>query len=69
LVFLPGKHPVFPGYAGLPENPYEKVHTYFGAMRIRNGKNEFAMDHVWVFPAMERTIKSKGFQPPDKIRP
>jgi hypothetical protein len=63
------QNPVFPGDPSLPENPHKEIHAYLGSMGIWNGKNKFATDHIRMFPSMERTVKTKGFQPPDKIRP
>jgi len=62
-------NPVFAGDAGLPENPYQKIHTDLGSVGIRDGQDEIATDHVRVFPAMERTVETKYFQPADQFRP
>lgn len=62
-------NPVFPGNAGLPEDPEQEIHTYHGPVRIRDGKNEIATNHIRVFPSLERTVKTKSFQLADKISP
>jgi len=59
------KCPFVPGDVSLPENSYQKIHADPGPVGIGNSKNEIATDHVRVFPAVVRAVRTKGLQSPN----
>jgi hypothetical protein len=61
--------PVFPRNTGLPDNSHDKIHADLCTMRVGEGENEIAADHVRVFPAMEWAVKTNIFQSPYQFCP